>query len=149
MDYYSVGKYVNPPWDKLGSAYARHCWYPRLCVGCGKPYGIRWRCDDCRKTQRNTYNKNRPKDYKDKARYLTRKMVMKGIITKNLKCDHCGGEAKHKHHEDYNDPMKIVWLCPKCHGAEHRNIRSKKLSDKTQNAKDAKQRAIDFYRRLH
>ncbi len=29
-------------------------------------------------------------------------------------------EVGHRHHTDYSDPYKIIWLCPKHHGLAHR-----------------------------
>ena len=34
-------------------------------------------------------------------------------------CAHCGGSAVHRHHPDYNDPERVVWLCGGCHNREH------------------------------
>lgn len=27
------------------------------------------------------------------------------------------------HHHDYSRPLEVTWLCPACHGAEHRELR--------------------------
>jgi hypothetical protein len=37
-------------------------------------------------------------------------------------CQRCGGFPKtlHRHHPDYSKPGEIVWLCPPCHGLQHR-----------------------------
>lgn len=42
--------------------------------------------------------------------------------TPPLVCEHCRKPSKimHRHHPDYSKPKKIVWMCPKCHGLEHR-----------------------------
>ena len=56
-----------------------------------------------------------------------------GVI---VKADHCticglpddeaGGRGLHKHHFDYNDPLKVVWLCPKCHAQIHKLARDRR-----------------------
>ena len=30
------------------------------------------------------------------------------------------GRALHGHHEDYSQPLEVVWLCAPCHGLRHR-----------------------------
>lgn len=38
-------------------------------------------------------------------------------------CERCGyGIGIQAHHEDYSKPLEVVWLCPPCHGARHREI---------------------------
>ena len=34
-------------------------------------------------------------------------------------CERCGEPIAQTHHDDYDRPTKIRWLCGKCHGAEH------------------------------
>lgn len=38
------------------------------------------------------------------------------------KCQECNkpSEMLHRHHEDYQKPKEIIWLCPPCHGVKHR-----------------------------
>ena len=47
-----------------------------------------------------------------------------GELLPPVTCQHCGKVAKlHGHHPDYEKPLEVVWLCPKCHAAEHSRIR--------------------------
>jgi len=43
-------------------------------------------------------------------------------------CAHCGISPKkvkmHAHHEDYNKPLEIIWLCPSCHRISHSENRA-------------------------
>lgn len=34
-------------------------------------------------------------------------------------CSECGADAE-KHHPDYTDPRRVVWLCRRCHRRLHR-----------------------------
>jgi len=34
-------------------------------------------------------------------------------------CIYCGDPVSEMHHEDYTKPLEIIWLCKKCHKAEH------------------------------
>ena len=46
--------------------------------------------------------------------------VRSGKIKKPNNCACCGiGGPLHGHHEDYNDPLVVIWLCPGCHVAVH------------------------------
>jgi hypothetical protein len=44
----------------------------------------------------------------------------KGDIEKQP-CEKCGRPDSQAHHPDYEKPLSVVWLCPVCHGKEHRN----------------------------
>lgn len=37
-------------------------------------------------------------------------------------CVKCGVEKAEAHHEDYNKPLDIIWLCKDCHMARHVEI---------------------------
>jgi hypothetical protein len=37
-------------------------------------------------------------------------------------CEQCGDKA-HAHHENYDKPLEVVWLCPKHHSARHREMK--------------------------
>lgn len=41
-------------------------------------------------------------------------------------CIICGKEETQSHHEDYNRPYDIVWLCKKCHCQRHLDLGSYK-----------------------
>ena len=36
-------------------------------------------------------------------------------------CALCGAVNTVKHHEDYNEPLNVIWLCKTCHGQYHTN----------------------------
>lgn len=62
--------------------------------------------------------------YKSKAREasaLVRKAYVKGLIDKQP-CEKCGEKNAHAHHEDYDKPLEVTWLCHKCHRERHQEI---------------------------
>jgi len=38
-------------------------------------------------------------------------------------CQECGTPSAEAHHPDYLKPLDIVWLCLKCHRAEHKRLK--------------------------
>lgn len=53
-----------------------------------------------------------------------RKAILKGIVNK-IPCEICGSIVNlHGHHEDYNKPLEVRWLCRKHHFECHRGSRS-------------------------
>ena len=79
--------------------------------------------------------KANPKKFNDRERLAARKRkkgpaykaycklhgeLKKGNIQKPLRCEICN--RKHRliaHHEDYNKPLQVEWLCYECHGQRH------------------------------
>lgn len=64
-------------------------------------------------------NKNNPKK---EARRLAAYAVKTGKIEK-FPCEKCGSIKVHAHHDDYDNPLKVRWLCSKCHAEEHHGPR--------------------------
>lgn len=60
------------------------------------------------------------KAFKDKARSLVSVAIKKGVL-KRLPCIVCGAEKSEGHHEDYNKPLEVVWLCKLHHTQVHIN----------------------------
>jgi len=68
---------------------------------------------------RKLYLKRNPK-----KRYAT-EQVAYAIRTGRLKkspCEVCGEKKAHAHHDDYNEPLNIRWLCNKHHIEHHAKI---------------------------
>ena len=58
---------------------------------------------------------------KTRARILLHSALKKGQVIKPEVCEECQKPLKlTAHHEDYNNPLKVVWLCYECHGKKHR-----------------------------
>lgn len=71
--------------------------------------------------------KKRLKNYKEKypekirAHELLRYALKKGDVIKDDKCQMCEEEKKlEAHHENYDEPFNVVWLCRQCHIKLHR-----------------------------
>ena len=60
--------------------------------------------------------------YKKRAHLKLRRAIRSGAVTKPSLCSECGaGDTEiHGHHEDYSNPLEVVWLCGPCHGVRHR-----------------------------
>lgn len=62
---------------------------------------------------------------KKRSRDILRKAVQDGRITKPATCSICGAEGIiHGHHENYKNPLDVIWVCPCCHGDIHRELNS-------------------------
>jgi len=49
--------------------------------------------------------------------------VRKGEIEKK-ECERCGEINVEGHHEDYDKPYELMWLCKKCHMERHKELGS-------------------------
>ena len=48
------------------------------------------------------------------------KAVKKGLLTRPKFCSVCGREVfVEAHHEDYNKPLEVIWVCKSCHENIH------------------------------
>lgn len=64
----------------------------------------------------------------DKAHNLFEEALERGIIVRKITCDECGctgikkngSSAIEGHHDNYNKPLEIRWLCKKCHYEWHK-----------------------------
>ena len=55
------------------------------------------------------------------ARDKVHKALKSGRLVENP-CEKCGSAEKiHAHHDDYDKPLDVRWLCQKCHYKEHRS----------------------------
>ena len=71
-----------------------------------------------KKISREAYNNKYPKRVKANKALTT--AVSRGKIVKPLDCSECGLECLTQgHHDDYNEPLDVRWLCPQCHKDWH------------------------------
>lgn len=91
---------------------------------CGNEFASysRYLCVDC--YRKNRQDKRNNPDYeeqllKETVRSLTRAYIRKGILIKKG-CKICGtNENIEAHHEDYNKPLEVIWLCRNHHREHH------------------------------
>ncbi len=57
---------------------------------------------------------------KERARQAARRAVRRGILQRQP-CEVCGRADSQAHHDDYDQPLVVRWLCSVCHGIEHRH----------------------------
>jgi len=64
------------------------------------------------------YNKKKGNKEKMKARYILDNAVRSGKIKKPSVCSQCGSALRvEAHHPNYAFPLKVIWLCRRCHRA--------------------------------
>jgi len=51
--------------------------------------------------------------------------IKSGKLTRGL-CNRCGSKKSCAHHEDYNKPLDIMWLCQPCHTQRHKEMKEPK-----------------------
>lgn len=58
---------------------------------------------------------------KRKVEQITCNALRDGKIKRATYCEKCGATGRlHKHHNDYNQPLAVQWLCSACHRLIHR-----------------------------
>lgn len=72
-----------------------------------------------KKERTEEYKKKYPE--KIKARYTLNNAIKRGEI-KRQPCEVCGGAKAEAHHDNYDKPLEIKWLCPKCHAEYHKSM---------------------------
>lgn len=55
---------------------------------------------------------------KYKAHFTVSNALKSGKLIRQS-CLKCGSKEVHAHHDDYNKPLSVKWLCPKHHGDTH------------------------------
>lgn len=74
------------------------------------------RSDASKATNQKWYAENR---YKAAAHALVKRAINAGRLIRG-NCEVCGSEDTHGHHEDYNKPLEVIWLCPTHHKLAHK-----------------------------
>ena len=54
-----------------------------------------------------------------KAKSMVNHAIRDGKLNRSP-CEVCGAEPAQGHHDDYNHPLKVRWLCQSCHAKWHR-----------------------------
>jgi ribosomal protein S27AE len=63
--------------------------------------------------------RDRPEEqHKNRARHVVNHAISDGKLTRQP-CERCGNPDVHAHHDDYDKPLEVRWLCQRCHTHEH------------------------------
>lgn len=64
------------------------------------------------------WGRNNPE--KRRAQQAVKYHIRRGVITRPKSCSICGDEGMiSAHHEDYNKPLEVIWMCSSCHKTHH------------------------------
>lgn len=98
----------------------------RPCSNCGQPRGRKGQrlCRTCHaaymRANRKPHSALSPEQRKKaNARSYARMCELRGQIVRQP-CETCGDMFAEKHHEDYDQPAVVRWLCRGCHLKEHK-----------------------------
>lgn len=56
----------------------------------------------------------------DKSAHRKVYLALKKGILKKQPCVYCKKKRVDAHHDDYSKPLKVIWVCRKCHSKLHR-----------------------------
>jgi len=72
-----------------------------------------------------TSETNRAWRKEDKRRSVAHSSVARAMRNGSLErspCIRCGDEKSMAHHEDYDKPLEVMWLCQPCHKQRHKEL---------------------------
>ena len=112
---------------KTGSADVKHCLSEtgvqyHYCNACNTE-----KCRKYRSTKKGkeniykaVYKSAKKYAYKQSARVKVLWAVRQGKLIKPKNCSSCNVKTEVEgHHEDYNKPLEVIWLCRTCHSKIH------------------------------
>lgn len=82
-----------------------------------------------------------PDDYvkMSRAHYRVAVAVQTGVLVRPTACEKCGSEPppnkrgavqiQGHHHNGYDDPLDVQWLCPKCHLVENQKAYAGRMTE--------------------
>lgn len=59
---------------------------------------------------------------RQRAHDMVRRAIQKGLLFRSP-CCRCASEKSLAHHEDYDKPLEVMWLCQPCHKQRHKELR--------------------------
>ena len=85
--------------------------------------GIRAQCKTCQyKVQQQRYYQE---GSKIRAKWKARDAYKTGKLQKPSCCQRCGkNKLLDRHHPNYSKPLKVIWVCRKCHIWLHSSLKS-------------------------
>lgn len=86
------------------------------------------------KNNREKVLKRRKKYRLNKTGYAVERAehaISTGVLVREP-CEGCGAEPAEAHHDDYNKPLEVRWLCKSCHMKWHKNNTPKYIERKEQ-----------------
>jgi hypothetical protein len=58
--------------------------------------------------------------YAARANAAVQRAIQKGILERRAACENCGAADNiQAHHENYDKPLEVEWLCVPCHKKRH------------------------------
>lgn len=110
----------------LARVKVRNPYGAKLCSGCGgtRTTPSKRYCTACSARYRKTAPRKQRSDMtyeqlkKDRARKAANMRLHRGQILRGPCVDCCAPKAE-MHHEDYDKPFDVTWLCRRCHRARH------------------------------
>jgi hypothetical protein len=82
-----------------------------------------WTDDERRAYQREYKRRRYHADPEYRRRHLARVAATDAVKFRRMErkpCEGCGSaDGVQKHHDDYDSPLAVRWLCEVCHGAAH------------------------------
>ena len=87
------------------------------CRSCSNEYNRQWRkTEGARLSKRMTEGKDRRKP---RARWAVKRAEIRGDLIRSP-CMICGSDSDiHAHHDNYDKPLDVVWLCRSHHNERH------------------------------
>jgi hypothetical protein len=109
--------------------YAKHG-PTKVCSKCyvGIPIKGQRYCTDCHNAYMREWRKTHPltpeQKKKDRARSYAYVYFKRGKLNK-VPCEKCGSPRSQMHHDDYDKPLDVEWLCRPCHMRLHKEMERK------------------------
>jgi hypothetical protein len=98
----------------------------QICIACDTVFQSRGMSRHCspscvsKARSRRLWLEARNPELRARSYRRYRLALKTGQLMRPLFCDRCrGAGCIHGHHEDYAKPLRVTWLCARCHLARH------------------------------